>query len=107
MYGYDLDISGNNSSSTWSIFNASVTVDSGTTGPMFWDSITSEIVFDLFDSLYYDGLVFTGYRMGNSNPYDIVNARLEGNPIIPIPSAIWLFCSGLIGVVGFRKKINK
>ena len=107
MCGYDLDISGNNSFSTWSIFNVGVTVDSGTTGPISWDSVTSKIIFELFDSRYYDDLVFTGYRCGNSNPYYIVNAGLEGDPLIPIPPAIWLFCSGLIGVVGFRKKMKK
>ena len=88
MHEYGLDISGNNTSSTWSIFNAGGTVDSGTTGPISLDPVTNEIIFKLFDSLYYDDLVFKGYRSGNGNPCDIVNAGLEGDHIIPTPFAI-------------------
>ena len=68
--------------------------------------MTSEIIFDLFGSSYYDDLVFTGFRSGNANPYDIANARLEGSPIVPIPSAIWLLGFGVIGLAGLRRKFS-
>ena len=28
-------------------------------------------------------------------------------PVVPIPGAVWLFGSGLIGLIGFRKKLKK
>jgi hypothetical protein len=26
---------------------------------------------------------------------------------VPIPDAIWLLCSGLLGLIGFRKRIHR
>ena len=106
MQGYELDISGNNTTATWLISNEGVEFDSGTTGKMSWVASNNELGFELFGSSFYNDLVFIGYRSGESNPYDIINASLEGNPI-PIPSTIWLFTSFLIGLAGIRRKLRK
>jgi len=34
------------------------------------------------------------------------DASITGIPA-PIPSAIWLFCSGLVGLIGVRRRFNK
>jgi len=107
MYGFGLDILGNRTYSEWSISNEEdILIDSGTTGPMSFDPSTNEIGFDLFDSYYYNDLMFTGEISGNSNPYDIINGHLESTPI-PEPSTILLVCSGIIGLAGFRNRFRK
>jgi hypothetical protein len=43
---------------------------------------------------------------GDTISEGLINNNYEGAPI-PIPGAIWLIGSGLIGLVGFRKKLKK
>lgn len=42
----------------------------------------------------------------NNQGTRIYSINVEGNPV-PIPAAIWLFGSGLIGFVGIRRRIKK
>ena len=50
------------------------------------------------EKLGWDGYVQESFY-GNVNSLEVT--------IVPLPSAIWLFASGLIGIVGIRKKIRK
>ncbi len=46
-------------------------------------------------------------NFGGSPGFDVVNVRvLPGSigPAVPVPAAIWLFGSGLIGLIGFGKR---
>jgi hypothetical protein len=45
-------------------------------------------------------------KNGETLSESLINNNDEGAPI-PIPGAIWLLGSGLIGLVGFRKKLKK
>ena len=47
-----------------------------------------------------------GGVFGLSADTSIYNVNAEANPV-PIPSAIWLLGPGLIGLVGFRRKLKK
>jgi hypothetical protein len=84
-----------------------------------------QIIFDLKEGQYIsnviDALTDGGLRVGiHVQGFDItgpppdyetlseslINNNYEGAPV-PIPGAIWLLGSGLIGLVGFRKKLKK
>jgi len=107
MYGFGLDISENNSYSEWSISNEEdIIIYSGTTGSMPWNLATYETGFELFDGYFFHDLVVTGYRSGNSNPYDNENAQLEGFPI-PEPATVFLICCGVVVLIRFRRRFRK
>ena len=46
----------------------------------------------------------TGTWIFPSNPYEGVGSWLVKSTVVPIPSAVWLFGSGLIGLVGFARR---
>lgn len=46
------------------------------------------------DAWHYGDEIFS--RVGNFN--------LLAVPAIPVPAAVWLFCSGLVGLIGFAKR---
>lgn len=62
--------------------------------------------------------IYVLYLLGSDQPislqiYDSYYGDNSGSltvnidPVVPIPGAVWLFCSGLLGVLGYRKKVNK
>jgi hypothetical protein len=70
-----------------------------------------DVEYDLLDYFgldYVNYLKFVGLDDGGSKDgfdLDAVKA-LNSGPYVPIPGAIWLLGSGLIGFVGFRKKLR-
>ena len=51
--------------------------------------------------------VVTNISLGASgnNPTGLLVADLQGT-IVPIPGAVWLFCSGLICLVGLKRRLR-
>jgi hypothetical protein len=37
---------------------------------------------------------------------DYAELEIHGTPV-PVPAAVWLFSSGLVGLVGLRRKLKK
>ena len=70
--------------------------------PAWLDAVTSSFAGgDLMQRVWSNDLdATTGYML--SDPRGLVTA-FEINPV-PIPSAVWLFGSGLIGLIGFARK---
>ncbi|MDM8525036.1 VPLPA-CTERM sorting domain-containing protein [Desulfococcaceae bacterium HSG8] len=68
------------------------------------DSFTLETISFTEDSLGNSDLMFSGVTLGDFNG-DLFSAELEtGNvSVVPIPGAVWLLGSGLVGIVGFRR----
>jgi len=60
------------------------------------------------DSIAVDNIVLSNFVNGGNEPYfyAISEIVLTGSPV-PIPGAIWLLGSGLIGIVGIRRKFKK
>jgi len=50
------------------------------------------------------GLIFPDYQDPNNNMLFGANFQFE---VVPIPSALWLLGSGLIGIVGIRRKFKR
>lgn len=65
-------------------------------GPPYWPPVDGQYI------LYNDGR-WTDYNTYPLN-YDVMYAKFTS---VPIPSAAWLVCSGLIGIVGLKKKFLK
>ena len=61
------------------------------------------IILDLSD-LIHDGDTFTAHftmQCGNDN---LMGRNDPNGPPVPIPGAVWLFGSGLLGLVGIRRR---
>ena len=43
---------------------------------------------------------------GQSLSESLINNNYEGAPPVPIPGAVWLFISGLIGLIGIRRRFR-
>ena len=77
-------------------------VDSVTTGPL---------TFNFPDWYYFQdvtsvSLLFYGYDPNNITGFAAINFAIDDivvNPV-PIPSAVWLFGSGLIGLIGLARR---
>jgi hypothetical protein len=56
---------------------------------------------------FYNGLVNTPTMMPASVPSHTLPGSNFGQSVVPVPSAVWLFGSGLLGLVGIarRKKV--
>ncbi len=50
-------------------------------------------------------------NLGGSPGFDVVNVKVLpgsiGPPSVPVPAAVWLFGSGLLGLIGMRKTSSK
>ncbi|MES9905738.1 MAG: PEP-CTERM sorting domain-containing protein [Sedimenticola sp.] len=64
----------------------------------------------VFDGMDINGvwtltLVSTGYTYGNINEWTIMSDMIPSQ--VPVPAALWLFGSALLGFIGLRKKVSK
>ncbi len=64
----------------------------------------------VFDGMDINGvwtltLVSTGYTYGNINEWTIMGDMIPSQ--VPVPAALWLFGSALLGFIGLRKKVSK
>lgn len=71
-------------------------------------------VSDMLSQIAIDETQIAEIRMmmktySSTYPYPYVSAELwiDNVSTVPIPGAVWLLGSGLIGLVGFRKKLKK
>lgn len=56
------------------------------------------------DPVYHnDSVTFNVYTDNTASGFDFFNMGIEATPV-PIPAAVWLFGSGLIGLVGLLRK---
>jgi len=66
-------------------------------------------IWDVFNNGTSYASKYNGYEAALSNLFDIVNtgAKVQNliihNPV-PVPATVWLFFSGLVWFVGFRRK---
>ncbi len=74
------------------------------TDPTTWIIETSENSILLITDDDLDVIDGSGYNFGVGGS---VSATFQVNTAVPVPSAIWLLGSGLIGIVGFRRKFGK
>jgi len=64
------------------------------------------------NSNFIPGINTLTFKVNNAldepNPSGLIVANLSGTgSVVPIPAAVWLLGSGLIGIVGIRRKYNK
>jgi hypothetical protein len=61
---------------------------------------------DFYGFITWSGEYFTGFEVGtNMGTFTAIDNVTLG--IVPIPGALWLFGTGLIGIVGIRRKVKK
>ena len=53
---------------------------------------------------FYNGLVNTPATMPASVPYHKLSGSGFGPAVVPVPAAVWLFGSGLLGLVGIARR---
>jgi hypothetical protein len=79
---------------------------------VFWNSInilsgdnSSEVSGVALDYSFYS-YIAAGPSLYGSESIDFIN--IDGTQVsnVPVPAAVWLFGSGLIGLIGIRKKSN-
>ena len=109
--GYDLRIReyGNDSSHAF-VYGSRNSVD----WTFLIDAVGAGTQTDIFIDLQGSGLNYVNYlkfegrdNKGRSPGFDLDAVEaLNSGPYVPIPGAIWLLGSGLIGLVGFRKKLR-
>ena len=78
------------------------------TGLIFSDSDDYDSADGSVKSLWLTSLSYSGSRwyLGGSSWYIGEVQALEGNPA-PEPGTILLLCSGILGLIFFRKKVSK
>jgi len=64
---------------------------------------------DLYTLSYYDTQDYVNTNLNTNTPDDYVNytyghALVRDISAVPVPSAVWLFGSGLVGLVGFARR---
>lgn len=81
-----------------------------TCGSTFYDDLRAlwDLTFADFD---FEGESYWLFGVGDTSDRAYVNSNawnfsLQG-PATPIPGAVWLLGSGLVGLVGFRKKMRR
>jgi hypothetical protein len=93
-----------------SIFDDEALVDYPKTGTVDGTFKPSPGVLSVFDGLALSGLwqltIFDHEEPFDGNDLTVYRIFGEGNQI-PIPGAVWLLGSGLIGLIGLRKKFKK
>ena len=55
---------------------------------------------------FYHGLVIAPVTMPASVPFHILPGTGFGQAIVPVPAAIWLFGSGLLGLIKIARRKN-
>jgi len=100
-------------------FDSAIVSDIG--GSFFNFKIAGASFFDTKDEtlLGYFGLPSGGYRGGLNISFDTIGAPAVGttfnsdtlrsgdvinSPVVPVPAAVWLFGSGLLGLVGIARR---
>jgi hypothetical protein len=53
---------------------------------------------------FYNGLVNTPAIMPASVPYHTLPGSGFGQAVVPVPAAVWLFGSGLLGLIGMARR---
>lgn len=108
----------NNTGTGWSAFDFQM-VDSGVSGPFTVDFVSGTYLG--VNSSGYDSVtgLFTGITLLMDNPeYDAllnVSGTISATPLqqysliltpsaVPVPAAVWLFGSGLLGLVGVARR---
>ncbi len=69
------------------------------------DALIGSILFD--SSGGYPEASAQGFGADVAESYTIDNLIFEAGAPVPIPGAVWLLGSGLIGLAGFRRKLKK
>ena len=72
--------------------------------PLFYFSTLFPTFTVTSGSTVGDAWVMASYMASSASARIIITAD---NPPVPIPSAVWLLGSGLVGLVGLRRKFKK
>jgi len=81
--------------------NFIISVPENVTVPAFQNTATFTVTSG---STVGDAWVMASYMASSASARIIITAD---NPPVPIPSAVWLLGSGLVGLVGLRRKFKK
>jgi len=54
-----------------------------------------------------NGELWLSYSAHGEISLDLTIQGEEISPAVPIPGAVWLLGTGLLGLIGYRRKINK
>jgi len=93
---FEFELSGSGSSRT-DLMSFSI---SGVTGDSIWDYAIGSTLKPS------SGEFFAAHIAGFDETYGVTSAQFAGSTAVPVPAAVWLFGSGLIGLAGVtRRKI--
>lgn len=90
--------------------SAAGSASAGTTGVV--PGLLAQLTFDYagnIGEIYTFGLVDPSQNFGSSATLDDFSLDLAGNTqveVVPIPAAVWLLGSGLLALVGLRRKLS-
>jgi hypothetical protein len=100
-------------SSTITFYNDDIEGSTFTTGSSSASWLyAGATLFGPDNSFTFDKIIIncTIDKIGEGNSLYLTNATLNAqmqNPAVPIPGAIWLLGSGVLGLLGFKRKFNK
>lgn len=92
------------STTTWNTTSAFCTPGGGATGPCMGFNPSGTLPL-IADSIGGSPMIAGPFEGFNAN-FDITAMHLD-SVAIPVPAAVWLFGSGLLGVVGIARRKNK
>ncbi len=96
-------------------FGATFLYDTNTHNVTLTAGVRDPVTFELVDQIYtgsnfsidllnLDPNGFNGFTNTTSFTVDTLNINVTGVSAVPVPAAVWLFGSGLIGLFGFARK---
>jgi len=86
-----------------------VSVSPNTTQYLVFTSVRTDSNFGISGDAGYTyslGQVYPGPGFGSLEDYDFASRTYAAENAVPIPAAVWLFGSGLVGLIGLKRRFT-